>query len=264
MCTYQLSQDHLELFFGCIRLRGGWNNNPSALQFRYAYRALLVHADVRSPGSGNVTPDLQGTLMLRHQGTQRQPRGEEEEVDSTSPLNPASFLLGHDYANVSGLTDFTDEVLKYTGGLIVRTVSAQITCAGCIENVVDCSVTSILQFIRDSQNRVHPTLFVVNILRCGERVFRDKVGTRGMSATRVSLQSLIIMSFQLFMEKHYHVVIQDEHLAANPEHMIAITKVILKAYITLRLREQSRRTSEEAQGSYVRHILTKQILFRNQ
>jgi len=32
LLTYKLSQDHLELFFGCIRLRGGCNN-PTASQF---------------------------------------------------------------------------------------------------------------------------------------------------------------------------------------------------------------------------------------
>ncbi|KAE9523184.1 hypothetical protein AGLY_016417 [Aphis glycines] len=30
--TYKMSQDHLELFFGCIRSRGGSNNNPNCIQ----------------------------------------------------------------------------------------------------------------------------------------------------------------------------------------------------------------------------------------
>uniref|UniRef100_A0A131YMY1 ReO_6 family protein n=1 Tax=Rhipicephalus appendiculatus TaxID=34631 RepID=A0A131YMY1_RHIAP len=42
----RLSQDHLEMFFSCVRHRGGWNNNPSAMQFRYAYRSLLIHGNV--------------------------------------------------------------------------------------------------------------------------------------------------------------------------------------------------------------------------
>ena len=35
---YKMSQDHLELFFGAVRAAGGWNNNPTALQFRSAYK----------------------------------------------------------------------------------------------------------------------------------------------------------------------------------------------------------------------------------
>jgi len=36
LLTYKLSQDHLELYFCCIRRMGGFNNNPSAKQFGYA------------------------------------------------------------------------------------------------------------------------------------------------------------------------------------------------------------------------------------
>ena len=33
MLTYKFSQDHIETMFGIVRQRGGWSNNPSALQF---------------------------------------------------------------------------------------------------------------------------------------------------------------------------------------------------------------------------------------
>lgn len=35
---YKFSQDHLELFFNAVRRCGGWNNNPTANQFKYAFR----------------------------------------------------------------------------------------------------------------------------------------------------------------------------------------------------------------------------------
>ena len=38
---YRLCQDALEHFFGDIRARNGWCNNPTALQFMFSYRALL-------------------------------------------------------------------------------------------------------------------------------------------------------------------------------------------------------------------------------
>ena len=50
LLTYKLSQDHLELYFSCIRRMGGWNNNPSAKQFGYAYRTLLSRASVTGSG----------------------------------------------------------------------------------------------------------------------------------------------------------------------------------------------------------------------
>jgi hypothetical protein len=36
LCTYKLSQDHIEHFFSAIRTRGGFNNNPSCRHFIYA------------------------------------------------------------------------------------------------------------------------------------------------------------------------------------------------------------------------------------
>lgn len=36
--TYKLSQDHLEIVFSALRSRDGFNNNPTAYQFRNAYR----------------------------------------------------------------------------------------------------------------------------------------------------------------------------------------------------------------------------------
>ncbi len=40
--TYKFSQDHLELFFNKIRQRGGWNNNPNALQFKWTLRKIML------------------------------------------------------------------------------------------------------------------------------------------------------------------------------------------------------------------------------
>ncbi|CAB3236478.1 unnamed protein product [Arctia plantaginis] len=50
---YKISQDHLELFFSAIRARGGFNNNPNAVQFRAAYKKLLIRGDIRGRGIGN-------------------------------------------------------------------------------------------------------------------------------------------------------------------------------------------------------------------
>lgn len=53
MLTYKLSQDHLETFFSALRSRGGFNNNPSAKQFEYSYKRLLIHHQITAAESGN-------------------------------------------------------------------------------------------------------------------------------------------------------------------------------------------------------------------
>jgi hypothetical protein len=53
---YKLSQDHKELLFGSIRAHEGHNNNPTARQFKSAFKKLLIHAEVRDSGLGNCIP----------------------------------------------------------------------------------------------------------------------------------------------------------------------------------------------------------------
>ena len=52
LLTYKLSQDHLELFFGAVRSAGGFNNNPTAIQFAASYRRLLMRHRIEGGGGG--------------------------------------------------------------------------------------------------------------------------------------------------------------------------------------------------------------------
>jgi len=46
--TYKISQDHLEMFFSAIRAKGGFNNNPTTMQFEAAYKRLLIHTELKN------------------------------------------------------------------------------------------------------------------------------------------------------------------------------------------------------------------------
>lgn len=60
---YKISQDHLELFFSAVRSRGGYNNNPNAVQFKAAYKRLLIRAEIRDHGIGNCIPLEQISIL---------------------------------------------------------------------------------------------------------------------------------------------------------------------------------------------------------
>lgn len=55
LLTYKYSRDYLELLFSCIRSRGGWNNNPSSLQLKYALRKMLLSNAVTALKYTNCT-----------------------------------------------------------------------------------------------------------------------------------------------------------------------------------------------------------------
>lgn len=44
--TYRILQDYIENFFGSLRARGGFNDNPSALQLEIAMKYLLIHTEI--------------------------------------------------------------------------------------------------------------------------------------------------------------------------------------------------------------------------
>lgn len=54
LLTYKLLQDFLETYFGSIRSRDGFNNNPDAYQFQTAYRMLLIHNETQASENANI------------------------------------------------------------------------------------------------------------------------------------------------------------------------------------------------------------------
>lgn len=245
------------MFFSCIRQRGGWNNNPSALQFRYAYRSLLVHADVRPVTTGNVASDFEGIATVAHQ---RVHRSNDDEADESPDMYIATAATDHDYSSLGyGLTNFSTEVVTYIGGFIVRAVSKNINCSSCLEMLVRDDIASVLIFIRNNGGLIMPSALVIHTLCTAEHIFRCSDEQRHKNVDR-----MVIQSFQQFCQRHEQSLQEVGHYKENPAHVIGVIKFILKKYVTLRLREEARRITEKARGAYVRALLTKQILFQHQ
>jgi hypothetical protein len=90
LLTYKLSQDYLETFFSAIRSRGGFNNNPNALQFKSAYKRLLVRHEIKEVENGNCLFD--GVEILHVSASRKKITCLEAEV-----LNKSVSDFGHDY-----------------------------------------------------------------------------------------------------------------------------------------------------------------------
>ena len=85
LLTFKLSQDHLETFFASIRSRHGFNNNPNAIQFRSAYKQLIIHNEVKSPSSANCVK-VDDTNILTISSTSKIVKKAVEEDESYDPL----------------------------------------------------------------------------------------------------------------------------------------------------------------------------------
>ncbi|XP_050022615.1 uncharacterized protein [Dermacentor andersoni] len=124
ICTRHLNQDPLEMYFSCISQRGGWNNNPSAAQFRHAYRQTIAHAAVL--GSKNaVTAQTEVICLSRSQGKPSSNLSDSYEEQSAAMVDAP---LEHDCFSLS---EYACEIVRYIGGFVVSATSKHLHCADC-------------------------------------------------------------------------------------------------------------------------------------
>ncbi|KAL3207911.1 hypothetical protein MRX96_039411 [Rhipicephalus microplus] len=146
LLTHKLSQDHAENFFGSVRGRGGYNNNPTAAQFMAAYKRLLVQTEVTSSSSGNCTKDMVSILNAATVVAQ---------VDATSALTDMrrSSILephdDHDYTHPENLSAVVVAVVPYIAGFVVRQVCKTTTCEECIEALYSDELVPLVEQITE-------------------------------------------------------------------------------------------------------------------
>ncbi|CAB3982965.1 Hypothetical predicted protein, partial [Paramuricea clavata] len=135
-----MSQDHLELFFGAVRAAGGWNNNPTAMQFRSAYKQLFMRHKITG-GRGNCVPqdDTEMLSNVEYKTSNKSSTIEIEEVtiarryDLALRDEPAATY--HDYCDVPKnleLSEFKTSAISYIAGYVVRMVERKIHCLKCL------------------------------------------------------------------------------------------------------------------------------------
>ena len=134
--TYKMSQDHLELFFGAVRSAGGWNNNPTALQFRSAYRQLMMRHEIKG-GRGNCIPQ-DDTEMLSNVDDQNKKKSTPVKVDEMTivrkydlALRPQPVESDHDYFDIPNdmeLSECKSAAISYIAGYVVRMVQKKTHC----------------------------------------------------------------------------------------------------------------------------------------
>lgn len=168
LLTYKLLQDHIENFFSAIRIKGGFNNNPSAFQFRCAYRRLLIHHDVRSSEYANCQPDYVPILTVSFK------RKEETRIFDEDILDNYDLFNFEELIEIP--SDVVCDVVEYIGGFIVQKLlnkkSVKI-CGHCLELLQTNTVKSMLITMKDRGGLVPPPKDVFDICLNIERIIRS-------------------------------------------------------------------------------------------
>jgi len=126
---YRLCQDALEHFFGDIRARNGWCNNPTALQFMFSYRALLsnrFHLQGLSGGRNCIELVDDGDDVLPVDDDD----GLLQSVADDTEKKCSAELLNQLFAT-SQPTLGKLNVIYYMAGWSARSVARQIKCVDC-------------------------------------------------------------------------------------------------------------------------------------
>ena len=261
LLTYKLSQDHLELFFSAVRQRGGWNNNPSAMHFASAYRALLSHAGVSIAASAKANCVPQDTTSLLNVGV--------TESDQTVPsITFESALFDHTYSNIKdGLSTFVEGILEYIAGWVVRSVTKNVSCQQCSLALVRPAQqsTSALLTLKNNGGLVVPSASVVRIVKQCEIVLRSSINVKrvlpGQWEKMLVSSMLTGMPSDLFPELVEHSI---ETSKCIETHHYMLMKLICQQFIKLRRHHSVKLTNLCLAGNKIRHHLNKTILFQHQ
>ena len=262
LLTYRFSQDQLEMFFCKIRSRLGWNNNPNALQFKWALRALLQKNEVTSSKTANAVVDEEKL---------------NEDADDTD--KKVSQLLKS--SNI-----WRDDVLQYIGGFIAKKISSCIKCAECagalsleMNDGTNCSdhtyfssspKSSLISF-KTYGKLTTPSTSVQNVVKTADKYLRAMVEKWSHLPDKalLILQRDVIQEIKPNVFKSLQRHSQETHILdenCSDDHITILINKITELYTKIFLRQFSKVYSERIVRENVpskRQKLTKLILFGN-
>ena len=255
--TYRFSQDQIEMYFSKIRSRFGWNNNPTALQFKYALRSLLLKNKIEAPSTANCID------ISRIQ--------ESNEIQSSDPAVNDMLLSNNIWRN---------DVLQYISGYIVKKILESLDCPDCATALYQSSDSSndygyscnlSLISCKRFGNLLVPSWSVYKVVQSVDRIARRELcNWQGISSDMNKqieskvLQDTKMSTFTSISEHSKATHILDEHM--RDDHITILIKLITQKYLKIFCFQFGRVYTEriiKKNKASKRHKLTKQILFYN-
>lgn len=229
--AYKFSQDHVELFFNAIRGHLGWNNNPSAVQFRFVYRRMLSRSGIVSFSDGNCVNF-----------------SNDDEEKNDSVFEEVDFLPP---------SSFVSNVIVYIAGFVVRSVSKRMDCDECKLSLLSSNVPSatdgdfLLLSLKNNGGLILPSKDTITLLKRADFYFRlmpQRKQTERYVLPRVLCDSSISTLFS-----------SDHHLICD--HRDRLLRSLIISFCKLRSFHIARQHNFSFET--VRNRLNKTILFRS-
>lgn len=278
---YKLSQDHVELLFGCLRHHGGGNNNPTVRQFKAAMKKILVHSDIRNSNSGNCM-SLEEIAIL-HVTSANTIRQSEEIINSTSRLARLSddskeyhdiddeyISLFHDHTYMSDIrqiTELSNNIIEYIAGYIIKQLKNSLCCEICITALVATTDKNNLINRKNRGRLIQPSNDVIQIARKCETEIRCAVHEstiflkqkfHGHYLTNRILTHFVQTDIFNILAEHIH----DHSIMEN--HVVHLIRTIVQKYVKIRLHYITLNSIDKERSKSQRHFFNKLTLFKGQ
>ena len=298
LLTYKLSQDNIEIMFGTIRRRLGWNNNPTALEFQRAFRGILSHVGVVPSRSANILTGANDDILTVNETTDDQ--NSIIEKSALVDVNRSKlFSVDDTGSSMLTLSPYVQNVCCYIAGFVVRRLLPRLKCATCRELLIATSETDTSDYkgyfflhLKNNGGLVVPSPDVVAIVQTTEQVMRRLVPVQqpvhqlsrlGQQLEESVMQQITTLhqrpptlshlSHQLEQSVLQELNIQNIFSATNhaletadgiDNHVFSLVRQIVRFYLDVRKHHVVNTWNLQQRGVLIRHTKNKEVLFKHQ
>lgn len=254
--TYRLSQDHLEMFFGRIRMANGLNDNPTCKQFISAYRKLSLQAVFDISKKANVSLREEGRCysnilnVSSSKKIEKSPSQEHQELDPNMNAPATSHFTSHEIgdADVAGIVFIANKIEQKLLN------SDQIHCVSCLDALVaNDKVSHRMCVMTDRLKPCESTFRLCKIIEFVSQRFKKRTGE--LSAQFKSSVIDVVLN-DIDIESLFPVGFDSSH---EIEHKQFIIKFIMDSYLHIRNTHNARSMYLSTEKEYLRSKLKKNI-----
>lgn len=269
LLPYKASQDHIEMFFSCVRARGGANDNPTALEFMFIMRKLLFRNSVRPSINANCTnPEYENSAILEFRSAKRS-IVEDNDMTVENETDTSDVLMH--LVDRTDLSDYKNNILYYISGYIVMKILNKLTCQHCRallithrthkdhDYLIDvCEFSSFTAFV-DRGGLKYASTFVFDVVKYIEKLFL----LMSPDLQSLNMKKMLNMTLHQFSPKIRHIMLA--HPSSDESHELELIKCIGQKYLQLRLRSYGKSLTLKHVGhkATLRQKLRKTVLFSN-
>lgn len=279
LCTYKLSQDHLELFFSIIRQQFGCNNNPSAKQS--AMKKILLHLELKENSSENCIPlsninILHFTSSLSSIATinKSADNGKSTLVSDESDCDNEDLQI-YDIAlycdkNFQIINRCSRSIISYIAGFVIRFLIKRINCEQCVDALTEVPINSYYHDLISIKNKgglLYPLKDVIFTCETCEKLIRMALieSDSTLLHPKYNVNFFLTKILRYFTENNRIFSKLQEHTLNQigiDNHIVHLIRIIATKYVKVRLQYMYKNATDL--GKSDRHHFNKIILFKDQ